>query len=116
MAVQILMHVMIEYTCSSGTSSPTPATSDCTDNVCASGYNVNNSACEAQCTLTAQTGLAPNTNVDSGSSSQSRDCEISDSLSSRCGDHFYLKMVVFFILNCPGDIPWKSVCFRPFSL
>ena len=74
----------LTYTCSSGSLSPAPSASDCADVGCGSGYNEDGGECKAQCTITAQTGLASNTAVDSGSTSLSCDSGYTGSITYTC--------------------------------
>lgn len=75
------------YSCSSGTLSPTPSASHCADSGCASGYNVNNNACEQQCTINSQTGIVDGTKVDSGSTSLScNETDYSGTITYSCAD------------------------------
>jgi len=74
----------LNYTCSSGSLSPTATASDCADVGCDSGYNSDDNECKLKCTLSSQTGLASNTLVLSGSTSQSCDEGYDGSITYDC--------------------------------
>jgi len=89
-----------EYTCASGSLSPTAG--DCTDNnSCAIGYNIVDDSCQADCILTAQTGLASTTTVISGSTSQA--CDVSGTIAYTCVNGYLDNVVNSCVTTCSLD-------------
>ena len=93
------------YSCVGGSLTPTPLQTDCSDNGCETGYDLNSTtgACDMKCTLGAQTGLATAIKVASGSVSQACDSGYAGFITYTCGGGTIASVVNDCIIACDLD-------------